>query len=325
MESMDGIGSRGGVQFVNTKDDEERAWYKRRVSFLLYIKLSTLMGLTWAFGLVASILDMPSLWYPFIILNSLQGIFIFVFFDLKWRVYYTAYEKLTGKSHPNRRRRKRTQSKLLKCLRPPENIAVEQKSRLGVQNPDGQDELRDVEDTNKTPGFGKFKSKSILVKNALRLKKSQKRDPSALVAEEENIEELNAWQQLKIFQRSISDNANSAREAEEEKRQRRKGVMTRQKGFEIEEETEDLRPGVVKKVKRLLASSDSEESTKPRKKLKKKRRRSQRQKPQTTDKGDFESPRCSDAVTQKIPHAISPPPYRAPPEYDMLPLQPQVI
>ena len=194
-----------------------------------------------------------------------------------------------------------------------------------MQNPDVQDELRDVEDTNKTSGFGKFKSKSILVKNALRLKKAQKRDPSALVAEEENIEELNAWQQLKIFQRSISDNANSAREAEEEKRQRRKGVMTRQKGFEIEEETGDLRTGVVKKVKRLLASTDSEESTKPRKKLKKKRRRSQRRKPQTTDKGDFESPRCSDAVTQKIPHAISPPPYRAPPEYDMLPLQPQVI
>ena len=156
-------------------------------------------------------------------------------------------------------------------LRPPENIAVEQKSRPGVQNPDVQDELRDVEETNKTPGFGKFKSKSILVKNALRLKKSQKLDPSALVAEEENIEELNAWQQLKIFQRSISDNANSAREVDEEKRQRRKGVMTRQKGFEIEEETEDLRTGVVKKVKRLLASTDSEESTKPRKKLKKKR------------------------------------------------------
>ena len=325
MESLDGIGSRGGVKFANNKDDEERAWYKRRVGFLLYIKLSTLIGLTWAFGLVASILEMPSLWYPFIILNSLQGIFILVFFDLKWRVYYTAYEKLTGKSHPNRRRRKRTQSKLLKCLRPPEIVAVEQKSRLGVQNPDVQDELRDVEDANKTPGFGKFKSKSILVKNALRLKKAQKRESSALVAEEENIEELNAWQQLKIFQRSISDNANSAREADEE-RHRRKGVMTRQKGFEIEEETEDLRTGVVKKVKRLLASTDSEESMKPRKKLKKRRRRSQRRKPQTTDKGDFETPSCSDAVQQKYPHPpTSPPPYRAPPEYNMLTLQPQVI
>ena len=322
---MDGIGSRGGVKFANNKDEEERAWYKRRVGFLLYIKLSTLMGLTWAFGLVASILDMPSLWYPFIILNSLQGIFIFVFFDLKWKVYYTAYEKLTGKSHPNRRRRTRTQSKLLKCLRPPENVAVEQKSRLAVQNPDVQDELRDVEDTNKTPGFGKFKSKSILVKNALRLKKKQKHEPSALVAEEENIEELNAWQQLKIFQRSISDNANSAREVDEEKRHRRKGVMTRQKGFEIAEETEDLRTGVVKKVKRLLASTDSEESTKPRKKLKKRRRRSQRRKPQTTNKDDFETPSCSDAVQQKIPHSTSPPPYRAPPKYNMLPLQPQVI
>ena len=324
MKSIDG-GSRGGVKFANNKDEEERAWYKRRVGFLLYIKLSTLIGLTWAFGLVASILDMPSLWYPFIILNSLQGIFILVFFDLKWRVYYTAYEKLIGKSHPNRRRRKRAQPKLLKCLRPPEIVAVDQKSRLGVQNPDVQDELRDVEDTKKTPGLGKFKSKSILVKNALRLKKAQKREPLALVAEEENIEELNAWQQLKIFQRSISDNANSAREVDEEKRHRRKGVMTRQKGFEIAEETEDLRTGVVKKVKRLLASTDSEESTEPRKKMKRKRRRSQRRKPQTTDKGDFETPRCSDAVQQNIPHTTLPPSYRAPPEYSMLPLQPQVI
>ena len=117
--------SRGGVKFAGNKEEEERILYKRRVGFLLYIKLSILLGLTWVFGLVASIMDMPSLWYPFIILNSLQGTFIFVFFDLKWRVYYTAYEKLTGKSHPDRRRRKRKPSKLLKCLRPPEHVPAE--------------------------------------------------------------------------------------------------------------------------------------------------------------------------------------------------------
>ena len=60
------------------------------------------MGLTWLFGFLASFLKMSVLWYPFIILNGLQGTFIFIIFDLKWKVYFTAYEKIIGKVHPRK-------------------------------------------------------------------------------------------------------------------------------------------------------------------------------------------------------------------------------
>ena len=317
-----GQSNKGGVKFAGNKDEEERVWYKRRVGFILYIKLSTLLGLTWVFGLVASIMDMPSLWYPFIILNSLQGTFIFVFFDLKWRVYYTAYEKLTGKSHPNRRRRKRKPSKFLKCLRPPENVTAEpnkRPSKTDTRKSLSKENSTEKEDKKETQGFGKFKSKSILVKNALRLK-AQMPSPSKNT---EDVEGLNAWEQLKIFQKSFSD-ANSAKEHEEENRQKKKGMMRRQKGFEIEDENDFAEDGhyetLVKKKdpKRLLASTDSEESTMPRKRLKRKKRRSQRRKPTSTDRMDLETliPNCSESASITLP-----PPYRPPPKYRTLPRQ----
>ena len=317
-----GESSRGGVKFAGNREEEERIWYKRRVGFLLYIKLSTLLGLTWVFGLVASIMDMPSLWYPFIILNSLQGTFIFVFFDLKWRVYYTAYEKLTGKSHPDRRRRKKKPSKLLKCLRPPKYVPAEPNQKPPKSNiTKALSEENSIENKNETQGFGKFKSSSILVKNALRLK-TRMPSPSKNTPEE-NIEGLNAWEQLKIFQKSFSD-ANSAKVQEEENRQKRKGVVTRQKGFEIEDDNDTAEHGYYetlekkKDPKRLLASTDSEESTKPRKRLKKKKRRSQRRKPDPADRVDLETliPNCSESTSVALP-----PPYRPPPKYRTLPQQ----
>ena len=308
---------------MGNKAEEEKIWYKRRVSFLLYIKLSTLLAVTWVFGLVASIMDMPSLWYPFIILNSLQGTFIFVFFDLKWRVYYTAYEKLTGKSHPDRRRRKRKPSRLLKCLRSPEYVRAETNERrleLNVRKSVSKENSTEKEESKiKTQGFGKFKSKSILVKNALRLK-TRMPSPSKKT-QEENIEGLNAWQQLKIFQKSFSD-ANSAKDQDEEKRQKRRGMIARQRGFEIEEDDDAPEPGfsetIIKKKdpKRLLASTDSEESTIPRKKMRRKKRRSQRRKSDVEDKVVPETKNCSELGTLTL--ASLPPPYRPPPEYRTL-------
>jgi len=52
----------GSVKFARSNKEESRTHFKRRISFLLYIKLSTLLGLTWAFGLAASILNISSLW-----------------------------------------------------------------------------------------------------------------------------------------------------------------------------------------------------------------------------------------------------------------------
>lgn len=52
--------------------------------YRLYCRLSTIMGLTWLTGLVASLVDQSALlWYLFVVLNTLQGLFIFIAFGCK--------------------------------------------------------------------------------------------------------------------------------------------------------------------------------------------------------------------------------------------------
>ncbi|ROT64854.1 putative class B secretin-like G-protein coupled receptor GPRmth5 [Penaeus vannamei] len=46
--------------------------------FLLYLRLAVLMGITWITSVVASYLELEVLWYVFILLNTLQGVFIFL-------------------------------------------------------------------------------------------------------------------------------------------------------------------------------------------------------------------------------------------------------
>ncbi|XP_074593690.1 uncharacterized protein LOC141849321 [Brevipalpus obovatus] len=59
------------------------------VDFKLYFKLLLLMGLTWISGFIASSADSIYLWYLFIILNTLQGLFIFIAFSFKRKVLAT--------------------------------------------------------------------------------------------------------------------------------------------------------------------------------------------------------------------------------------------
>ena len=44
------------------------------------------MGFTWIFGYIAAFTDVEALWYIYIILNSLQGVFIFIAFIFNRRV-----------------------------------------------------------------------------------------------------------------------------------------------------------------------------------------------------------------------------------------------
>ncbi len=53
----------------------------RRSNFLIYVKLSTLMGFTWLFGLLALVVTSTTVfWYFFVIFTSLQGVFVAVAF-----------------------------------------------------------------------------------------------------------------------------------------------------------------------------------------------------------------------------------------------------
>ncbi|XP_063607211.1 uncharacterized protein LOC134781855 [Penaeus indicus] len=55
--------------------------------FLLYLRLAVLMGITWITSVLASVLQQEVLWYVFIVLNTLQGLFIFLAFTCRTKVW----------------------------------------------------------------------------------------------------------------------------------------------------------------------------------------------------------------------------------------------
>ncbi|XP_043211654.1 adhesion G protein-coupled receptor E2-like [Amphibalanus amphitrite] len=57
-----------------------------KTNLRLYTRLALITGMSWVIGLVAGWLHFPPLWYIFIVLDTLQGVFIFVSFTLTQRV-----------------------------------------------------------------------------------------------------------------------------------------------------------------------------------------------------------------------------------------------
>nr|XP_045604829.1 uncharacterized protein LOC123762358 [Procambarus clarkii] len=62
--------------------------------FKLYLRLALLMGLTWLSGVVAGYLQVEPVWYTFVLLNTLQGVFIFVAFTCTHKVWRVVSRKL---------------------------------------------------------------------------------------------------------------------------------------------------------------------------------------------------------------------------------------
>ena len=58
-----------------------------KTNFYLYMRLAIIMGLTWIIGLAAGFVDQEALWYIFVILNTLQGVFIFGAFTCTRKVF----------------------------------------------------------------------------------------------------------------------------------------------------------------------------------------------------------------------------------------------
>lgn len=81
----------------------------------LYVKLAVVFGLTWVFGFAAALTGVQALWYPFIVLCSLQGAFIFLAFTFKRSVLRMVRDRLSGKG-ADRRRRPRSTSTTLTAL-----------------------------------------------------------------------------------------------------------------------------------------------------------------------------------------------------------------
>jgi len=69
-----------------------------KTNFYLYLRLSVLMGLSWIAGLLAGGLDMEPFWYVFLVLNTLQGLFILLFFSCSKKVISSVKERLCAGS-----------------------------------------------------------------------------------------------------------------------------------------------------------------------------------------------------------------------------------
>ena len=72
--------------------------------FRLYIRLALVMGLTWTVGLIAGYLNVEGLWYTFIALNTLQGLFIFLAFTCTEKVVRASTDTLSTCWKRRRRR-----------------------------------------------------------------------------------------------------------------------------------------------------------------------------------------------------------------------------
>ncbi|XP_068757223.1 uncharacterized protein [Montipora capricornis] len=47
---------------------------------LICVKMASVTGVTWILGIAANVQALSFLWYPYVVLNSLQGLFIFLSF-----------------------------------------------------------------------------------------------------------------------------------------------------------------------------------------------------------------------------------------------------
>lgn len=69
-----------------------------KTNFYLYLRLFILMGLSWCAGVVAGGLDIEEVWYIFLVFNTLQGLFILVFFSCSKKVVTSVKERVCGDS-----------------------------------------------------------------------------------------------------------------------------------------------------------------------------------------------------------------------------------
>ncbi|XP_075220746.1 uncharacterized protein LOC142324040 [Lycorma delicatula] len=74
------FGSSAHMIYSSTSTTRFTASAGTQRDFRLYIRLALVMGITWTIGLVAGTFDIEGLWYAFIALNTLQGLFIFLAF-----------------------------------------------------------------------------------------------------------------------------------------------------------------------------------------------------------------------------------------------------
>lgn len=84
---------------LKTSQSHEATLKKR---FFMFMRLALIMGLTWIVGLIAGYADNQFMWYLFVILNTLQGLFIFIVFSCSSKVRGLCCNKLKRKDSKGR-------------------------------------------------------------------------------------------------------------------------------------------------------------------------------------------------------------------------------
>ncbi|GFS90183.1 g-protein coupled receptor Mth2 [Nephila pilipes] len=69
-----------------------------KLNFILYVRLGLMMGVTWLIGIIATFSNIRTLWFIFDLLNSLQGLFIFLLFTCSRKVFKHFREKVSFNS-----------------------------------------------------------------------------------------------------------------------------------------------------------------------------------------------------------------------------------
>jgi hypothetical protein len=85
---------------VTTAQARAASDHNTKQNFGIYVRIASLMGFTWIFGFAAPF-GWQFLWYPFIILNCLQGVYIAMAFPLSKRARGLYKRLFTGTSPSN--------------------------------------------------------------------------------------------------------------------------------------------------------------------------------------------------------------------------------
>ncbi|XP_078373665.1 uncharacterized protein LOC144657232 isoform X1 [Oculina patagonica] len=82
---------------VKTRKETQRVTNQRQSTniALICVKMASVMGVTWILGIAANVKALSFLWYPFVVLNSLQGMFIFLSFAVSGRALELYRSKIT--------------------------------------------------------------------------------------------------------------------------------------------------------------------------------------------------------------------------------------
>ncbi|GFT48797.1 g-protein coupled receptor Mth2 [Nephila pilipes] len=80
---------------MNVSDQQKQT---ARLNFILYVRLVLMMGVTWLLGTIANVCKERILWIILDLVNSLQGLFIFLLFTCSRKVFKHVGEKISIRS-----------------------------------------------------------------------------------------------------------------------------------------------------------------------------------------------------------------------------------